>query len=69
MVDTNLTTLQAFNAMRKFLEDYYARTASDEVGALLGDLQLFPEGGTFDPAAWDDWMKSVAAVLKDKQGS
>jgi hypothetical protein len=64
-MNKKLTELQAFNAMRKFLEGYYERTHSDDLGSLLGDLQLFPEGGTFDPAAWHDWIRSVKEVLKE----
>jgi hypothetical protein len=63
-MNKKLTELQAFNAMRKFLEGYYDRTHSDDLGVLLGELQLFPEGGTFDPAAWYDWIESVEEVLK-----
>jgi hypothetical protein len=46
-----VTELQAFNAMRKFLEMYYQRTASDDIGSLLGDLQILRDGSTADPAA------------------
>ena len=67
MNNKQLTDLQAFNAMRLFLEGYYNRTHSDDVGSLLGDLQLFPEGGTFDPAAWEDWMDSINEVLKEEE--
>lgn len=66
-MDTNLTTLEAFNAMKKFLEVYYQRTKSDDIGSLLDDLQLFPKGGTFDPAAWDDWLESIETILKKQQ--
>jgi hypothetical protein len=62
-----LTELQAFNAMRKFLDGYWERTHSDDIGVLLGELQLFPDGGTFDPAAWEDWMDAVEAVLKENK--
>jgi len=62
-----LTELQAFNAMRRFLEGYYERTNSDDVGSLLGDLQLCQDGGTFDPAAWEDWMDAVEEVLKENK--
>ena len=65
--EKNLTELQAFHAMRKFLDIFYYKTRSDDVGSLLGDLQLFPEGGTFDPAAWEEWQESVANILKTKQ--
>ena len=59
-----LTELQAFEAMKKFLEGYWERTNSDDVGGLLGELQFHAEGGTFDPAAWHDWVKAVEEVLK-----
>lgn len=52
----------AFDAMRFFLEGYYERTKSDDVGALLGDLRLLSDGCTADPAAWSDWMKCVKKV-------
>lgn len=35
-----LTSPLAYRAMVAFLEDYYARTNANDVGALLGDLQL-----------------------------
>ena len=54
-----LTELQAFNVMRKFLEMYYERTLSDDVGSLLGDLQIGEDGETTDPAAWHDWMDAL----------
>ena len=61
-----LTSLQAFNAMRNFLEGYYERTSSDDVGSLLGDLQLLEDGGTADPAAWGDWVDAVTLALQNK---
>ena len=57
-----LTTLQAFDAMRKFLEGYYERTSSDDIGSLLGDMQMLSNGKTADPAAWHDWVESVNEV-------
>lgn len=62
----NLTKLQAFNAMRKFLEMYYERTGSDDVGSLLGDLQLVGKEETADPAVWYDWSKALESVLNKK---
>ncbi len=53
-------TLEA--AMRLFLEDYYEQTHSDDVGALLGDIQLLEDGMTADPAVWDDWLACVDKV-------
>ncbi len=66
-MDHRLTELQAFHAMQKFLELYYERTHSDDVGSLLGDLQLTSENEPFDPAAWDDWINSVNAVLSERK--
>jgi len=63
----NLTQLEAFKAMVRFLESYYERTASDDVGSLLGDLQLLQDGGTADPAAWEDWILAIHAVIKNKR--
>jgi len=61
----NLTVLQAFNAMRKFLEKYYEETSSDDVGSLLGELQFLNDGETADPTAWIDWLKCVKEILKN----
>lgn len=58
-----LTALQAFNAMRKFLEAYYSRISSDDVGSLLGDLQILQDGGTADPAAWNDLIDAINLVM------
>ena len=51
--------MQAFKAMYMFLDDYYDTVPSDDLGSLLGDLQLFPDGGTYDPAAWGDWLEFI----------
>jgi hypothetical protein len=67
VVDENLTKIQAFNTMRKFLEMYYKRTLSDDVGSLLGDLQMIAEDETADPAAWHDWNQALSDVLNEKQ--
>lgn len=57
-----LTDKQAFEAMANFLERIYERTGSDDLGALLGDLQMLEDGTTADPAAWQDWLNSVREV-------
>jgi hypothetical protein len=65
MMQETLTIRQAFEAMVVFLEVYYERTHSDDIGALLGDLNthLWADGITGDPAAWKDWLESVQKVL------
>jgi hypothetical protein len=54
-----LTARQAFEAMELFLEKFYENTHSDDVGGLLGDLQIVGDGMPADPAAWQDWMRCV----------
>jgi hypothetical protein len=61
-----LTKEQAFKAMAIFLERFYERTQSDDVGGLLGDMMLRKNGTTADPAAWEDWMKSVQKITAQK---
>ena len=57
-----LTALQAYSAMLCFLDNYYDKTLSDDLGSFLGDLQLLHDGsGSWDPAAWHDWMKALGA--------
>ena len=52
-----ITSLQAFKAMICFLDIYYNKTLSDDLGVLLGGIQLVEdESGTWDPAAWYDWL-------------
>jgi hypothetical protein len=58
-----LNKIQAFEAMRKFLEKYYERTFSDDVGSLWGDLQILDDGNTADPAAMKDWDKCIDEIL------
>jgi len=49
----------AYAAMYEFLIGYYERTKSDDVGALLGSMSLLEDGGTADPAIWQDWLESI----------
>jgi hypothetical protein len=61
-----LTKEQAFKAMVIFLEGFYERTQSDDVGGLLGDMILRENGTTADSAAWEDWIKSVRKITAQK---
>jgi len=58
-----LTILEAFEAMKVFLDGYYERTHSGDIGSLLDELEFLEDGGTADPAAWEDWEESVEKVL------
>ena len=51
-----MTLLQAFRAMICFLDIHYSKTLSDDLGSLLGDIQLSEDGVTWDPTAWNDWV-------------
>lgn len=53
----SLTLLQAFYGMQFFLDDWYNKTLSGDLGSLLGDIQLFEDGsGAWDSVAWNDWV-------------
>ena len=54
---------QAYEAMRLFLERFYARAGND-METLIADLTIEADGQPLDPAAWDDWLKAVTTVLK-----
>lgn len=59
-----LTSYQAYLAMFEFLCGYYERGQSDEIGGLLGGLQLLPDGQSADPAYYShDWERAVRDVL------
>jgi hypothetical protein len=61
-----LNELEAFDAMRIFLEAYWERglRASDDVAVLLGNIdRRFSSGGEpLDIAQWDDWLEAVRKV-------
>jgi hypothetical protein len=57
---TTLDEKTAFEAMRRFLQNYYER-GDRLVGDLLGDIGsgLWEDGSTNDPAQWHDWLQAV----------
>ncbi len=56
---TTLTPLQAFNAMSKFLDTYYRKTLSDDLGILLSSMEFLEDNETVDAATWNDWINIV----------
>jgi len=66
MTDMKLTKEEAYLAMFAFLEDYYSRGKSDEIGGMLGSMSLLQDGGTADPAIEQDWNNALERVLKGK---
>ena len=61
-----LNEREAFQAMTLFL-NRSAERAGDDLLTLLADITLRPDGGPFDPAAWEDWLACVRDVKS--QGS
>lgn len=58
----NLTEKEAYLAMFYYLDAYYDRTKSDEIGSLLGDMTLLEDGSPADPAIWIDWKIAIEKV-------
>lgn len=58
-IPERLTLKQAYLAMFIFLDKEYERVPSDELGGLLGSLQLTVDGMPMDPGAWEDWLDAV----------
>lgn len=58
-----LTSRQAYLAMYSFLEAYYARGKSDEIGSILGSMSLLDDGLSADPAYLKDWKAAVSQAL------
>ena len=58
-----LSSLNAFDAMRAFLEAYWEREfkQSDDMAVLLGSLNRVPVSDTppLDIALWHDWLKAI----------
>ncbi len=63
MNKNKLTSKQAYLAMFSFLEAYYERGKSDEIGGMLSSMSLLEDGGTADPAIANDWNDAVSKVL------
>ena len=66
-MELQLTERQAFRAMTMFLEEFYERTKPGDLPTLLGDMQLLPDGGTADPAAWHDWHRCAERALGESR--
>jgi len=54
-----ITQLQAYNSMYKLLEDYYKKTKNEDIMSLLPGMVFLADGGTADPAVWEDWLKAI----------
>ena len=59
-----LTSKQAYAAMFYFLDQFYMRTKSDDVGGLLGTMSLLDDGLPADRAIVADWQEAVQFAMK-----
>lgn len=64
-MEQKLTILEAYKAMISFLDEYYFRFGQDNLGVILGSIQLRSDQSTADPAAWQDWIEAVNRVLDE----
>jgi hypothetical protein len=56
-----LTVHEAFLVMTDYLTAYHLRGPGTVLDVLIG-ARIEPDGGTGDPAVWDDWLESVARI-------
>lgn len=56
-----LTPQEAVLAMSDFIWQF-AQRAGDDLLTLIGDTGIEDDGGPTDPAAWGDWMNSIAHI-------
>jgi len=61
-----MTSDQAYAAMFFFLEGFYQRTHSDEIGGLLGSMSLLADGSPADSAIAADWQSAVERATKEQ---
>ncbi len=59
-----VTVRQAYLAMFEYLRRHYERGPSGEIGSILGSLSLVGDQGSADPAALDEFLAAVDAVMK-----
>ena len=62
-----LTYLEAFKVMSCFLERYYEQTSSEDIGSLLGEIQILEDRKTADPAAWEEWINCIRVILDQRK--
>lgn len=54
-----LTIKEGYKTMYLFLELYYKKTSSDDIGSLLGCMSFLQNERTADLALWEDWMDAI----------
>ena len=61
-----MTLLQGYRVMFSFLDTYYFKKQSAELGALLGTMSLLQDNTPADAAYEEDWKIAVSEVLEKK---
>ena len=66
-MDDKLTKSEAYRAMFKFIESYFelGGSESDDIGILLGSMQLAKDGHPLDSAIQKDWDEAIKATIRD----
>ncbi len=63
-MENKASKLESFKMMSCFLNKYFERTNSEDIGSLLGDMQLVENNTTTsDPAVWSDWEQCFHQVM------
>jgi hypothetical protein len=57
-----MTIREAYMYMLGILSCYYEITRDDELGEVLGGIDLYSDSRPADPAAWTDWEEAVSAI-------
>jgi hypothetical protein len=57
-----LTIDDAYDAVFYFLDDFFMRTKSGDIGCLAGDMAFLEDGSSADSAATSDWEDSVQKI-------
>jgi hypothetical protein len=64
----SLTALEAFDAMRVFIENHWERGLKKSedmlwlLSAINRETAVWPDGGPSDPAMWNDWLHALERV-------
>ena len=62
----SLSLQEAYEAMFRFLEDYYSLSNAEDVSCLLSIMQILEDNSTADPAIWKDWLDSVKKIISSR---
>jgi len=55
----NLNIKEAYNISTDFLEKYYEKNPSDDLGILLSCMMFLEDENPIDPALWEDWIDAA----------